>query len=277
MCKSMIGSGKRGIIVMISSQLEPRVSSNTYPNLRNIITNKDALFLFELLIILNMNCSIVSFIEVVKNLKKIIPYEKSVSGIANTKADGEIISYELINISYPDSWLEIYQEKNYEIVDPVMQNNFRTYNLFHWKDLKRVKNGNTNFWSMAADFGLTQGCTYGLPNRSKTAGSLFSFTGVSLHSPRNEAILRIIIPQLDLKLRQIFANRHHQPDTPLTNREVEVLAWVKDGKSNWDIASILKISERTVKFHISSILKKLDVVNRSQAVAVAIAENIIHL
>jgi DNA-binding CsgD family transcriptional regulator len=261
---------------MIPIHLQYTTKSNSYPNLRKIITSQDALFLLELLNKLNMNCNIVSFIEVLKDLKKIVPYEKSVSVIANINTDGRILSYKIVNISYPDSWLEIYQEKKYEIIDPVMQNNFCSYELFYWKGLKRLKNGNDNFWTLAGDFGLIQGCTYGLPDRLKTAGSLFSFTGVSLQSPRNEAILRIIIPQLDLKLREIFA-KQPQPDTRLTHREIEVLKWVKEGKSNWDIASILKISERTVKYHISSILKKLDVVNRSQAVAVAITENLILL
>jgi DNA-binding CsgD family transcriptional regulator len=56
----------------------------------------------------------------------------------------------------------------------------------------------------------------------------------------------------------------------LTAREKEVLQWVRQGKSNWEIAAILGISERTVKYHVSGILNKLDVVTRAQAVAVAL-------
>lgn len=59
------------------------------------------------------------------------------------------------------------------------------------------------------------------------------------------------------------------PLLPLSRREREVLAWLRHGKSNWEIARILEISERTVKFHVASIMRKLNAVTRTQAVALA--------
>lgn len=55
----------------------------------------------------------------------------------------------------------------------------------------------------------------------------------------------------------------------LSQREKQVLEWLKLGKSSWDISMILGISERTVYFHVSNILKKLGASNRPQAVAIA--------
>jgi DNA-binding CsgD family transcriptional regulator len=55
----------------------------------------------------------------------------------------------------------------------------------------------------------------------------------------------------------------------LSSREREVLEWLKMGKTSWDISQILCISERTVNYHVSNIIKKLGVVNRMQAVSVA--------
>jgi DNA-binding CsgD family transcriptional regulator len=62
----------------------------------------------------------------------------------------------------------------------------------------------------------------------------------------------------------------------LTNRELEVLKWAKDGKSYWETSIIMGISERTVKFHLCNIYRKLNVVNRSQAIAVAVAYGYLH-
>jgi DNA-binding CsgD family transcriptional regulator len=53
----------------------------------------------------------------------------------------------------------------------------------------------------------------------------------------------------------------------LSPREREVLKWLRLGKTSWDISVILRISERTVNYHVNNILKKLDVTNRLQAVS----------
>jgi transcriptional regulator EpsA len=61
----------------------------------------------------------------------------------------------------------------------------------------------------------------------------------------------------------------------LSDREAQVLGWVRDGKTNQEIAQILDISPLTVKNHIQKILRKLKVTNRTQAVARAIGARIL--
>jgi len=55
-------------------------------------------------------------------------------------------------------------------------------------------------------------------------------------------------------------------NSPLTNRETEVLNLLSKGLANKQIAIALAISEHTVKFHVSSIYTKLNVTNRTEAV-----------
>lgn len=61
----------------------------------------------------------------------------------------------------------------------------------------------------------------------------------------------------------------------LTVREREILEWIYRGKSNIEIGMILKISPLTVKNHVQKILRKLDVLNRTQAVGKALALRIL--
>ncbi|WJH36304.1 response regulator transcription factor [Paenibacillus aurantius] len=62
----------------------------------------------------------------------------------------------------------------------------------------------------------------------------------------------------------------HTPNSPLTKREAEVLRLMAEGKSNKLIGEVLFISEKTVKNHVSSILQKMEVEDRTQAVIISI-------
>jgi DNA-binding CsgD family transcriptional regulator len=52
----------------------------------------------------------------------------------------------------------------------------------------------------------------------------------------------------------------------LSQREVEIMEWVRIGKTNFEVAMILNISAFTVKNHLQRIFRKLDASNRAQAV-----------
>jgi DNA-binding CsgD family transcriptional regulator len=58
----------------------------------------------------------------------------------------------------------------------------------------------------------------------------------------------------------------------LTGREREVLAQIADGRSNREIARLLRVSEKTVKTHVSSVLAKLGVADRTQAALLAVRQ-----
>jgi DNA-binding NarL/FixJ family response regulator len=64
---------------------------------------------------------------------------------------------------------------------------------------------------------------------------------------------------------------------PLTPRELEVLVLISEGLHNSEIAGRLFVTERTVKFHVSSILAKLGADNRTEAVAVAARRGLIQM
>jgi len=64
---------------------------------------------------------------------------------------------------------------------------------------------------------------------------------------------------------------------PLTQREIQVLELLAEGLPNKAIADRLKISDQTVKFHVSSISAKLGAVNRTDAVRRAVRRGLITL
>ena len=86
-------------------------------------------------------------------------------------------------------------------------------------------------------------------------------------------LLDMVMPHLHMALYRMLPNERNgnspeiSPESILSTRELEVLHWVREGKTNHDIGQVLQISPLTVKNHVQSILRKLNVSNRAQAVA----------
>lgn len=65
------------------------------------------------------------------------------------------------------------------------------------------------------------------------------------------------------------------PGSAVTERERQILSWLREGMSNQQIGEVLGISPLTVKNHVQKILRKLDAANRAQAVARAMSMNLL--
>jgi NarL family two-component system response regulator LiaR len=92
----------------------------------------------------------------------------------------------------------------------------------------------------------------------------------------------LLEPVVATKLMRQVADKERAEDQlgvpeALTPREKEVLQLLAQGMTNKEIASVLVITERTVKFHVSSILQKFDRGNRTEAVRTALELGLIEL
>jgi DNA-binding CsgD family transcriptional regulator len=93
---------------------------------------------------------------------------------------------------------------------------------------------------------------------------------------RRQVTLDHLLPHLTAPLLQWLINRKRvMKGKQLTRREMEVLHWAREGKSTWEAAHILGITERTIKYHLNNIYRKLDSTNRTQAVSTAIKQGLI--
>ncbi len=108
-----------------------------------------------------------------------------------------------------------------------------------------------------------------------------TFSAQADAAENSRAAIPMVLPYIDMALRQVTHLPHQLPkavqsesealtqlaqDTGLSERELEVLQWVTAGKTNPEIGLILDLSEFTIKNHLKRIFKKLDVINRAQAV-----------
>jgi NarL family two-component system response regulator LiaR len=92
---------------------------------------------------------------------------------------------------------------------------------------------------------------------------------------QNEAVLHPRIAARLVKEMQGSRNVTPNPYADLTDREMDVLREIASGKSNREIAETLYIGEKTVKTHITNILSKLHLADRTQAAVFAWQEGIV--
>jgi transcriptional regulator EpsA len=124
--------------------------------------------------------------------------------------------------------------------------------------------------------GAGQLLVHGLHDSEGRALSMFTFAcRPGSVGPRQAYLAQLIAPAMHAAFVRTQLQRHAEGGSStdkavghsvLTVREMDILKWIYVGKSNFEIGAILKISPLTVKNHVQKILRKLNVVNRTQAI-----------
>jgi len=212
------------------------------------------------------------FTDLFQQIQKILPFDFALAMLGCVDNEDIIIPH-CVNISFPEEWLSEYRSKNYIKIDALVKHNFRAYEIQDLSDTTKKKLCEPKeITSLCKDFRMNRGYIHGSrPLLNGNNGSMFCFSSASMkYSIRTEAILHYITPHLHLALSNVFRKiQTGNVKVDLSSREKEVLDWLKQGKSSWDISVILGIRERTVNFHVCNLLQKLGASNRTQAVAVA--------
>ena len=160
--------------------------------------------------------------------------------------------------------------------DPVMQHCKRQSMPIIWDQATYAKHGLAHKWEEQARFGLRHGIAMAL---HMPEGRHF-FLGVDRDQPvpaDSSAMTRLVadlqlfaVHAQDAALR-ILTPALNTPGAPsLTPRELETLRWTMEGKTAWEVGSLLGISERTAALHVNNATHKLGCVNKHQAVLKAL-------
>jgi DNA-binding CsgD family transcriptional regulator len=212
------------------------------------------------------------FIDLFPKIQELFAFDYAGALLGFHDDDRGAVVVDGINISFPEEWLREYFARNYHRTSALSIRNFSTYKPQYMTDTWEKHRQPKEIKSLCLDFGIREGYAHGAcPSTWGQNGSMFCFSGSSMeYSRHTEAVLDLVVPHLHFALSHI--SRSRKPDINkdvLSTREKEVLNWLKQGKSSWEISVILGISERTVNYHVYNIMEKLEVVNRPQALAVA--------
>jgi DNA-binding CsgD family transcriptional regulator len=176
------------------------------------------------------------------------------------------------------AWQDHYQAKGYDRVDPVINHCAKHSVPITWDDQLFAKPQAVKVYRDARNFGLVSGVTFPIHGpgvevallslvSAKPAGqSTPDLAVLFTHGHLFACYLHEAIQNLAVRDVQAPANQKS-----LTEREKQCLLWAAVGKTSWEIAKILNISERTTVFHFTNAAAKLGAVNRRQAVVRAIA------
>ena len=177
----------------------------------------------------------------------------------------------------PAAWLKLYQEKQFVHADPSIRHCKSMVRPYRWLEAPYNREAEPRALEVvqrAMDFGLADGFVVPIGSPAGRAGHVYLGGRTLDWSDNDLAALHLMALYAFDRVLQLHCPRPQQ-DPNLTAREREVLTWVALGKTAWEIGEILKISSRTVNEHILHSRRKLGAANRTQAVTIALRDQII--
>jgi LuxR family transcriptional regulator, quorum-sensing system regulator BjaR1 len=185
----------------------------------------------------------------------------------------------MVFTNYPSEWLERYLARHYILKDPIIRRTKTEADPFFFDWSAPFTGGDPDERRIAeesCEFNLVQGFSGGLRSLD---GQLVGFILAGRHfetDPRMSGMLTLIASYAigrAITLHQESSKENKK--ITLSAREREALQWASEGKNDWEIGEIMKISEHGVDKHMRSTRRKLDAINRTQAVAEAIRRGLI--
>ena len=184
--------------------------------------------------------------------------------------------------SYPKSWTSHYFREGYDNIDPVLQEPRTTSRMVLWdgRSARSAKSAKQRrLFDDALSFKIRTGLTVRIPS-SQNQFAAFTLAvderslgfdrfiessqdmlGLTFHAHVSAKIGRALVGDGSIN--------------PLTQRERQCLGWISDGKTMQDIAELLDVSPRGVKFHLDNARRNLAALTLPHAVALAFRQGLL--
>lgn len=181
--------------------------------------------------------------------------------------------------TYPTRWLDHYFSHGYLDIDPLVQRLEDKSLPVVWA--AEPEQASAEFWEEADAHGVRFGwavTSYGKMGASGMLSLARSDDPIVAAELEHSEMRLIWLAQMAQGFVSAAALEKLTPHAiaELTPRECEVLKWSAAGKTAEEISMILNVTPRTINFHIARCISKLDVVNKTQAVAKALLLGMLH-
>lgn len=187
--------------------------------------------------------------------------------------------------SYPKSWPSHYFREGYDNIDPVLQEPRTTSRMVLWdgRSARSAKSAKQRrLFDDALSFKIRTGLTVRIPSSQnqfavftlavderslgfdrfiESSQDMLEMVGLTFHAHVSAKIGRALVGDGSIN--------------PLTQRERQCLGWISDGKTMQDIAELLDVSPRGVKFHLDNARRNLAALTLPHAVALAFRQGLL--
>jgi DNA-binding CsgD family transcriptional regulator len=184
-----------------------------------------------------------------------------------------IMAYEL-----PPAWLELYLRRSFVEFDPSIRHCKKVLLPFAYLDAPYDTEGDicaAEVMNRARDFGVCNGTVVPIPSLRGCVGDLWVGGADGSIEKAELPCIHMLALCAFHKIQQLV--HPAEAKSALSDREREVLTWVANGKTAWEIGEVLNISRRTVEWHIQQAVEKLGAKNRVQAVVIAARDHLIEI
>ncbi|MBI1891811.1 MAG: hypothetical protein HYS18_14275 [Burkholderiales bacterium] len=220
------------------------------------------------------------------SLRDVMPHEMMICGIGGVSKQGNFVR-KFLSFDCPIEAYEYYEamlNSDGRVNSPLMQKWRDTQEPVYFQSGRDEATFPEDWVTVFNRYNMRNTIGHGVLDLTGTFSSYFIFCRLPGEvGPEQAFLLKLLTPHLHLALtRAISSVEEFHGVTgkatlkkPLSDRQQDILYWLHEGKTNWEIAKILNLSELNVKYHIDQIFVKLDVRSRVHAVAKAHELNLI--
>jgi transcriptional regulator EpsA len=204
---------------------------------------------------------------------ELLPHEMMLCGIGGVSRQGNHLR-KILNVNYPLAYFEPLRDDEGRLDSPLMK---------RWRETlePQLFQGGRDDHAYPADWvqlfhhhDLRNTIAHCMLDVAGVFSSFFIFSRLPGEvGPDHAFLMKLLTPHLHFALARVLGGveDYHgvlgKTRKTLSERQREILYWLHEGKTNWEIARILALSELNVKYHIDQIFLKLEVRTRAQAVA----------
>ncbi len=175
----------------------------------------------------------------------------------------------------PAGWEAIYDEKRLYGADFLSRVIRKRSAPFRWSDIEFVTEAEREINEIVRDFNIDDGIAVPVHGPGGYVGvTSIAFEQLAEISPAERAAIAAATLVLHLQMMELSPERGRQGPS-LSRRERDCMAFVAEGKSDWEISELLGVAETTVLSHVQNAKRKLGAKTRSHAVALCLLSGLI--